>query len=107
MRRGGGMRDYLFLGFAVFLFSAALSFFFFREREIKVSVTLAKVQFKDELPLRYQADSQLKPVKSWEVSARTSGKLDWLFAKAGDSVKKIRSSASSTRARTARDWKAR
>lgn len=75
-------------GIIVFLVSSVLSFFFFREHEPKISIKLAKVIFKDELILSHETQGELKPLKGWDVIAKSAGRLDQVLAKNGDLVQK-------------------
>src|SRR4051794_31942734 len=83
---GGGR--YALFGCCVFAVSLLLSFIFFRQRELDVTVTLASVEFRDELAQSYDTESWLKPFRSVDIIVKGEGKLERLFVTVGDPVKK-------------------
>lgn len=78
---------YWILAFLVFLTSSLVSYTFFRHREMHVSVRLAKVEFRDEIPRSFSTDAKLAPEKQSDITLAAGGKTIRFVAKPGDAVK--------------------
>lgn len=83
-----GMGRYLQFALIVFVSTALLSYFFFRKGPMSLTVKLANVQFKDKLSLSFETESEVKSLSANDVVSKTGGKLEELFARPGEAVKK-------------------
>ena len=84
----GTLGRYLFFGLAVFLTSLFASYLLFRIRPLELSVRLVPVKVQVELAQTIEAQGELNPIRSVQLTAVESGRLDRFLAKSGDPVKK-------------------